>query len=596
MGSEREVTLKLNAKIGGQGSSSLRELATIAQQTGKDAEAAFRGAEEAVNRLGQAASKPQGGKTIGESFKELVKQGQDGEKTFKLMADSAEKAGQRVGAAYGTMAKSAREYYMEAIKAGEVASTAVPPPTGAKSGGGLSGRSPAEQAGLLRYGIGALGIGAAAGGIGKFYEGGLDVNQGFDPTRAGRSFGQTLESIPGVRALYKALSRDGRSVHERLHAPEWELEDTRLLRSFTQSGIGFIEHGKARNRNLSRERQEMEIERELNPTTAMGIASQYRTGIQGATEKLQRRALEGPQNLTGMTGRETAQELGARGAHTQGLTTVAIEAGSKLLAINEQLEASKKRQDDLQQKADTLAGTIKGREEQIQNAIASGAMTYEQGQIARTKLENDYQRLVAAGSAVQDEMNHKLDLQREKVQAVAEAGAKRLSVLEQEKDRLTGIIQQEQQRQAGLKSSIGLSTPLERKQMLNVAQKINKGEELNFRELQFAKQHGDVFGSSLEKIGQRRFDQSAEGKEIFKLLGVDEKRQTAEKQREGVQGQINTQISLNTKNIDQAVKKIGAQFEAALTQTLQEVSTMINEVRNKVLQQQKQVGQTRLSS
>ncbi len=145
--------------------------------------------------------------------------------------------------------------------------------------------------------------------------------------------------------------------------------------------------------------------------------------------------------------------------------------------------------------------------------------------------------------------------QREGAQMGVQQGQQRLALLAQERDTLTSIIQQERARTQSMKEQFGLKRPLEKGAILHISRKLKAGQQLTGRELDIAKQHGDIFGAKLKTMGNQMA--GPEWEEIKKNEGLGVREEKAQEQRVQVENTMKIQIDNNATAVaDQLVAKL----------------------------------------
>lgn len=170
----------------------------------------------------------------------------------------------------------------------------------------------------------------------------------------------------------------------------------------------------------------------------------------------------------------------------------------------------------------------------------------------------------AAQAKLEQVIADKKSLQIEKTMALLEHGKARVSVLQQEREALVGIVQSEKSRAQSQKESFGLLLPHQKEGLLNLSKKVRSGANLNAHELDLAKQHQDFFGDAIRKQGARMA--GGEFDEIRRNLGLDRRQKEAEGQVGKMDVRIVNEINANAQSIaEQVQQNVVPQIQQALT-------------------------------
>lgn len=310
------------------------------------------------------------------------------------------------------------------------------------------------------------------------------------------------------------------------------------------------------------------------------------------------------------------QQFGFRVAGTAAAEASLAKAGQTLGGYSREAE-----QADILRKAE-LQMSLQSQQAEAQRRLAIGGRSIEAAQGIEGEARKNYQAALGqvgsvnaelGSSGLSEERRFELIEQKKNAQAEADrrdlelresmkrteeaitgqletqkqAQQEKLNLMMGEQRAVTSIVQQERARRQASTEGLGLSNPYQRQAVLNVARKIGRGGELNVRELEFAKQHGDIFGNYLQRIGQQRG--AGIMAELLKIpqLGLQAREKAAEQQRIQITQQIEATIKQdNTALVDQLAKVLIPKLNELAQQTKEEARRALE---NANLQRQSQV-------
>lgn len=155
---------------------------------------------------------------------------------------------------------------------------------------------------------------------------------------------------------------------------------------------------------------------------------------------------------------------------------------------------------------------------------------------------------------LEEALNRQKELSAARGDTLLEQQRERLGLMEQERDRLTAIVRQERERLQAGREQFGLQNPQTKWTLLQLSRKINAGQDLTEREIQYAQtKGGDLFRPALAEQGRRRA--GPEYDELVRNLGGDRRLGEAEQARVALESKITIEIKKNEQAVSDVVAK-----------------------------------------
>jgi hypothetical protein len=188
------------------------------------------------------------------------------------------------------------------------------------------------------------------------------------------------------------------------------------------------------------------------------------------------------------------------------------------------------------------------------------------------------QREIAATKKLEEQLEQSITramgVRQQKGQALQQQSQERVGLLQQRRDALSSTIHAEQARLQGSKEGFGMLLPHQKEGIVNLAKKAASGKDLSRPEIEFARQHGDLFGDVIRKQGARRA--GPEFDEVTKLLGLDRRQKEATVERQKIEAQLDATLTVDAQSLSeqltsqlvpqvlQAIQQLGAATSADL--------------------------------
>ena len=559
MATEREVTLKLGTKLQGGGDEALKRIGRAAADARQPVDRLFRAANDSVRQLNDNLARTEVSlKRVADSLAGLARQ-------VGALGDLGRRPA-ALGAGYNVAGKDLR------LDPKALATT------------GRAGASGSLASALWPL-LAARGLSAG----GEAYLHAFDPEAGYSDTLMRRNLKEQVAGYDPTGFARIHLQAE-KMAGEDFEGERRVKEARRVLRE-TEQRLAIQSQAFDRMRGLAALRTSAQGELLYGLPTQGRLAGVQR-GLSAATEAGQYQAFVNPLYNRG----EQQQDVARRLASEAALEAVRVQGGERFGRLGLEREASTRQESALRLRlaeqeralamaranlsaAQSAGGGGGERERALRGAAGGifGAFGGGGGQTAGERLEERRLQTERALAEVaetrrrlQDEINRGVGLEQQKLEALKQAGEQRVSILKQQRDALTVGIQGERSRLQGLQEHLGLALPREQATVRRVAQKIGAGGQLTFGELNFARQHGDVFGNYLQDVGrQRGAGLMAELMKIPQLkLGARE--QELQQQRVEIDNRIKVEVEANMKDLSEQVRdKLDPQLQAMAQQIVQ---------------------------